>query len=305
MTNIKSSSRRTTPWTGKDDVTPLQAFIDDVNHRNYERRHPALQDSGETELINSYVPDSCRHCGSDRIRRFGRTRNGVFRYMCNECGRTFTPVTNTIFDNHKVSITEWIDFLLSLFGYGSTNLVSKNNRNAFNTTSYWLDKVFLVVSGTQDDTVLSGNVQLDESYYSVRASDIERKADGLRFRGTSRNQYCIGVACDEEKVYFKVEGMGTPSSATTVNTFRDHIASGSRLKHDTGSSHARLVKLLDLDDEVFNSSEIKKLPDKDNPLNKVNQVCNLMKKFLNAHSGFLRKDLQSYLDLLAFIMNPP
>ena len=28
-------------------------------------------------------------------------------------------------------------------------------------------------------------------------------------------------------------------------------------------------------------------------------------KFLNAHSGFVRSDLQGYLDLFAFIMNTP
>lgn len=305
MTETRSSSRRTTPWSGRDDVTPLQAFIDDVNQRNYERRHPNLRESGEADFINSYIPDICRHCGSIHIKRFGKTRNGLARYRCNECRRTFTPLTNTIFDNHKIPITEWVDFLLSMFGYGSTNQVSKSNRNSFNTTSYWLDKVFLVVSGTQDGTVLSGTVQLDESYYSVRAGDIERKADGLMFRGTSRNQYCIGVACDDERVFLKVEGMGSPSFRSTVDTFGAHIEPGSHLVHDTCGAHSRLVKMLGLSEEIHAASETKRMPDKDNPLNRVNQICNLMKKFLNAHSGFLRKDLQNYLDLLAFIMNPP
>ena len=44
MTNIKSSSRRTTPWTGKDDVTPLQA-IEEMNRR------AGAQGIGRVDLI--------------------------------------------------------------------------------------------------------------------------------------------------------------------------------------------------------------------------------------------------------------
>jgi hypothetical protein len=33
-------------------------------------------------------------------------------------------------------LSEWLDFMLSVFGYGSFRLVSKSNRNAYNTTRY-------------------------------------------------------------------------------------------------------------------------------------------------------------------------
>ncbi len=275
MTNIKPSSRRTTPWSNCDTATPLQAFIDEVNDRNFERRHPKLSESGETDLINSYKPDCCRHCVSVRIKRFGKTGNGVHRYRCNYCGRTFTPITNTIFDNHKVSLTEWVDFLLSLFGFSSLNLASKSNRNACNTTRYWLDKVFLVVQGTQNDIMLSGKVQLDETYCSVRSNEVQRKADGLKHRGTSRNQHCIGAACDSSHIYLQIEGMGTPTIKSTLETFSGHILPGSLLVHGTGSTHARLIERLSLEQEIYDAGELKELKDKDNPLNGVNQVCNL------------------------------
>jgi hypothetical protein len=76
-------------------------------------------------------------------------------------------LTNTIFDSHKIPLSEWLDFLLSIFGYGSFSLVSKSNRNAYNTTRFWMDKVFLVLREYQDTLVLSGELQLDETYYKV------------------------------------------------------------------------------------------------------------------------------------------
>lgn len=50
---------------------------------------------------------------------------------------------------------------------------------------------------------------------------------------------------------------------------------------------------------------MRKLPDKDNPLNLGNQVCNQIHKFMNAHSGFNRDEMQGYLDLFYFIHNTP
>ena len=55
----------------------------------------------------------------------------------------------------------------------------------------------------------------------------------------------------------------------------------------------------------YSSSELKGLADSENPLNPVNRIHCLLKMFLNAHSGFSRDDLQSYLNLYSFVINPP
>ena len=50
---------------------------------------------------------------------------------------------------------------------------------------------------------------------------------------------------------------------------------------------------------------MKGLSDSENPLDPVNLVHCLLKMFLNAHSGFSRDGLQAYLNLYAFVINPP
>ena len=47
------------------------------------------------------------------------------------------------------------------------------------------------------------------------------------------------------------------------------------------------------------------MADSENPLDPVNRIHCLLKMFLNAHSGFNRDDLQAYLNLYAFVINPP
>ncbi|MGE4585214.1 MAG: hypothetical protein AB7C91_11245 [Sphaerochaeta sp.] len=213
--DLTTKSRRKTPWTGKTEgVTPLQALIDNCTGRDYDHRHPEIEEISEQDFFNSIDLKSCRYCGSTRIVKDGRAKNKTIRYKCKDCGKRFTAITNTIFDSHKLPISEWMGFLLDVFGYGSFNLTSKVNRNSGNTTKYWRDKTFLLVRGIQDDIVLEGRVWSDETFFKVRSNAIRSHGDGTEFRGLSINQLCIGVACDKHgHSLYILEGFGKTSAA--------------------------------------------------------------------------------------------
>ena len=302
----KTKSRRKTPWTKSKVSTPLQSFIDRCTDRDYSHRHPSFDEINEAEFINSYELKTCRICGSTRIVKNGKSDNGVIRFKCKDCGKRFTAITNTIFDSHKIPISEWIGFLLDIFGYGSFSLTSKVNRNSNNTTNYWIDKTFLLLEGIQDDIILEGRIWIDETFYKVRTADIQYHDDKTEYRGLSRNQLCIGVACDSHKrSIYVLEGFGKTSESKTIETFSSHIAPGSTLVHDMEKSHRKLVEKLSLKSEVYDSKGIKKLPDSENPMDPVNNLCRLLQMFLRAHSGFMRSELQNYLNVFPGIMNEP
>ena len=155
------------------------------------------------------------------------------------------------------------------------------------------------------EIILSGRIWLDETYYTVELKDIELKEDGTKPRGLSKNQLCIGVACTDTKILCLFEGNGKPSKKKTYSAFKDHIAAGSTLVHDKEAAHSLLVEKLNLVSEVYNSKELKKLEDKDNPLKRVNEVHARLKNFLLAHNSFSRESLQGYLNLFTLAMNPP
>ena len=194
---------------------------------------------------------------------------------------------------------------MNLFRHVSVTTGSWNNKNAFTTSKYWLQKLFMTLDGVQSGIILSGTVWLDETYYSVRAGDIIKKENGDELRGLSRNQIRIGVATDNNHSLFFVEGTGKPSQKITYETFSNHIEPGSTLIHDGDAAHNKLVKDLSLKSISHSSNELKGLPDKDNPLNPVNRAHDILKKFLNAHSSFIRDDMQGYLNLFSFVTNPP
>jgi hypothetical protein len=219
--------------------------------------------------------------------------------------KTFTPITKTIFEGHKISISEWIEYSLNLFRYVSVNADSWNNRNAFTTSRYWLEKIFLVLESYQESLKLANQVWFDETFYAVRNEDIIRTEAGNKLRGLSVNQMCIGVACDKSRTICIFEGYGKPSQKKTYKLFKNHIETGSTLIHDNDNAHKKLVKELQLKSIAYDSRELKLMSDKDNPLNRVNRVHYLLKNFLYAHTSFDRDKIQCYLNLFTFVMNPP
>lgn len=270
----------------------------------YEERHPSIKESGEADMLNSYIPKNCPYCSSERFIRKGYDSNGIIRYRCS-CGKTFKPTTGTIFDSRKIPVCEWIEYCLNIFRYISLNADSWNNRNAISTSKYWLEKLFLTLENTQNDVVLEGTVWLDETYYSIMMRDRERDEDGNLLRGLSRNQICIGVATDKKHTVCIMEGYGKPSQKRSYEAFKEHIKPGATLIHDKENTHKKLVENLSLESICYASKEMKGLADSENPLDPVNRVHCLLKMFLNAHSGFNRDDLQNYLNLYSFVINPP
>jgi hypothetical protein len=298
-------SRRKTPWDEMEQKTPMQDFLHHHYQAYYMERHPNLKEAGEAALINSYKPENCTYCASPSFQKWGFTKNGVQRYRCLECKQSFTPVTNTIFDGHKISISEWIEYALNIFRYVSINADSWNNRNAFTTSRYWLEKLFLVLEFYQQSIKLTGTVWYDETFYTVRSEDIVRTETGGKLQGLSANQMCIGVACDKSHALCIFQGYGKPTQKGTYENFKDSIEAGATFIHDMDNAHKKLIDKLKLNSVAYDSRELKKLADKDNPLDRVNRVHFYLKTFLYAHRSFDRSKIQGFLNLFSFVMNPP
>lgn len=182
-----------------------------------------------------------------------------------------------------------------LFGYESIQGISKSNKNSSTTTKFLFKKLFLVLEHYQDNIVLSGIIYiLMKCFIKLSKKDVKYAIDDKEYRGLSKNQICIGVAIDNTKVYAKVEGLGKTNDAKTLQTFTNHIKEKSHLIHDKEKSHNSLINKLSLTLNAYDGNELKKLEDKDNPLDTINKVINLIQKFLNSHSGF---NMMNYKDI--------
>ena len=59
----RARSRQTTPWDSREEISPIQHFLQMHYKAHYEARHPQLTETGEVELINSFVPSNVPFAG--------------------------------------------------------------------------------------------------------------------------------------------------------------------------------------------------------------------------------------------------
>ena len=291
------------PWDKEEDISCSQQLISSTVHEWYDAKHRNTS-AEETELINSIKLTKCRFCDSMNIISYGKYRNGIRRYYCNDCHHSFCALTGTIFEDRKISISEWIEYLIHLFEFHSITTASRDNRNAHSTGRYWLYKVFTVLRTFQDNVILEGSIYFDETFFTVIESKKARKADGGEYRGISRNKLCVAAAFDDKgHVLLIYENTSKPSLKSTWRALGTHIKEGSHLVHDGEKSHRVLIEQLGLTSEEYDSDELKKLSDKDNPLDPINEIHSLAKRFMKAHGGYNRDNLQDWMNLIAFLLS--
>ena len=287
----------------KEEMDPGQELITETIHEWYDAKHRNISEE-EIRFINSIQVDKCPACGNTRVIKSG-FYDGIQRYKCKTCGIRFSALTNTIFEGKKIPISEWVEYLLHLFEFHSIISSARDNRNAETTGKYWLIKVFEVLKGIQEPVVLKGNIYLDEMFFPVVKSKTVMK-DGKKLRGISRNKIAVAVAYDEHGQFIlNVEWTSKPSDKSTWRALGTHIEEGSHLIHDKERSHGILIRELHLTSEVYDTEMTRGLSDKDNPLDPINNIHDLAKRFMKAHGGYDRDNLQDWMNLIWFILSEP
>lgn len=164
---MKTEGRRwlaasATPWDDIDssELTPAQALVAASHRSAYRFRHESF--AGDADFFNGFSRCACPVCKGTRVVKYGFDATGVQRYRCNACSKTFTPVTGTIFEDRKLPLPAWADFLIQLFSFESISAMAREDKRGSTTIPYWLGKVFAVLDGVQDDVMLSGRVQIEK-----------------------------------------------------------------------------------------------------------------------------------------------
>ena len=64
----------------------------------------------ERKLLEAGVNSTCPYCGSDKIVKRGRDVN-FQRYLCKDCQKSFTAVTNTFLENTNFPWKVWVKIM--------------------------------------------------------------------------------------------------------------------------------------------------------------------------------------------------
>lgn len=96
----KYPSLRSFTWSEDPEKSEGQLLVENTVQEWYDAKH-ATSSIFEIEFINSLDIKQCPFCESNDFTKYGHKKDGTQRYICKECGKRFTALTNTIFDSKK------------------------------------------------------------------------------------------------------------------------------------------------------------------------------------------------------------
>ena len=179
------------------------------------------------ELAEQYGRKAvCPSCGSCVSTLNGKTPDGKQRYICTDCGQTYTLLSESIFHSTNRSFDTWVRYLVLMTFNVPLEMTETLCNISHPTAMLWRRKIFATVDGYQNHLVLRGRVWIDETY--VFDSTVLHEDGFKRKRGLSKDLLCIVVAIDTfGNAYAEICGHGKPSSTRIYKTLKDHIHSGS------------------------------------------------------------------------------
>ena len=103
---------------------------------------------------------SCPFCDSSNFKKNGKYKNGNQKYICKDCGKTFSDSTNTFFFSSKVNIRAWFAFVNSIVSNSTLDSACQNAKIARNTGFIRRKRIFLALQNYQNDIILDNKLVL-------------------------------------------------------------------------------------------------------------------------------------------------
>ena len=187
----------------------FRKFLKHAEQLTVQQRERLLQslteDTGREEVVERIERRNeqglkCPHCRVLHLQRWG-TANGLQRYRCCNCGKTFNGLTGTPLArlNHKAS---WLDYMATMID-GHSIRKAAVECNVHRTTSFRWRHRFLTLPRELKDGLLNGIVEADETYFlesfkgSRHLSRAPRKRGGkAKKRGLSAEQIPVLIVRD-------------------------------------------------------------------------------------------------------------
>ena len=120
----------------------------------------------------------CPHCGGHHVRRNGHREDGIQKYICAGCGKSFTIMTNSIFSGTRKGIDEWQGFMRCMADGKSLDSSAVECGMTHAAAFGWRHKLLDALSEAGDDTVLGGVVEADEAFFPVSYKGNSKHFDG-------------------------------------------------------------------------------------------------------------------------------
>lgn len=243
-------------------------------------------------------PGGCPHCGNQKVVRNGNA-DGLQRYKCRECGRTFNALTGTPLARLRQK-GKWLG-QAEVLRDGVTITQAAARLNVARSTAFRWRHRFMVLPKTVQAQALRGIAEADETFF-LRSNKGQRKLDrkprkrggSARKRGLSKEQVPVLVARDRSggTADFILEADG---KANIIAALKPILASDAILCTDGSSVLAAATKAIGVTHRPVNVSAGKRVIAGVYHIQNVNAYDSRLKNWIRRFHGVATKYLDSYL----------
>ncbi len=275
-------------------------YLNTWQFRNIKQCIKSIDD--QQRVANSietpYRDIKCPHCNETKVQRWGKC-NGLQRYRCKNCRRTFNSLTGTPLARlRKKEI--WIDFAKCMnegLSVRKSASICKVNKN---TTFRWRHR-FLKNAKEIKSTSLHGIVEADETYFlrSEKGSrNLKRKprkrGGNANKPGISMEHVCLFVSRDRNKnTYDKIFDKFNSSELDKV--FNSVLSKDSLLCSDTKSVYISYTKKNNIRHGRLNISNGEHVKKDIVHVQNVNLYHSRLKEWISRFHGVATKYLDNYV----------
>jgi transposase-like protein len=200
---------------------------------------------------------ACPRCGGQRCHRCGHA-NGLQRYRCTRCGRSFNALTGTPLARLRLR-EKWLPYFQCLLDSVTVRCAATQVAVAPSTSFRWRHR-FLAAVLQERRPKLSGIVEADETYHlaSQKGSrhldrPARRRGGKATRRGISRELDCILVARDRTcNTYDFVTGRGPVDARQLATHLQPVLAPDVLLVSDAANAYRTFARQAGISHEAIN-----------------------------------------------------
>lgn len=271
-----------------------------------------ISDNVQSFLVETRFDDkgACIYCGGTHVVKNGKRKDGIQRYLCRDCHRSFIPSSDSITSRTRKSVSVWAAYLKCMIDQKTLKQSSDECHISMSTAFSWRHKILDTLSELTEKTYLTGVVEADETFFNVSYKgnhkksldfSMSRKAhkrgNDVHVKGLSSEKVCVPCAVNESGIsYAKPGKLGKISSDCVTGILGKKIASHAILCTDkerayldlAGQNELHLIQM-DTDCRMISSKE------RNYGIQRINAYHSRLKLFIRGFHGVSTKHLGNYI----------
>ncbi len=215
----------------------------------------------------AFLPDrpSCSYCGSLHVIKNGH-KGGSQRYLCKDCGRTFTITNKTLLYCSKKSVETWEKYFECLMNKFPLRKCASICGIDLSTAFIWRHKILDTLQKMHDSVIINGIAEADEAFFHIsfkgdfRQSGFtlprkpHKRGGEVSVRGLSHEQVCVPCIVNLDGLSIgKISNLGRPCVKDLESVLNRRIEKGTifvtdnlrsyhKIAHENERTHVRVPK---------------------------------------------------------------